>query len=700
MRLVTLVISTLLLIVVFTGKITAQRITVTIAGNGTAGYGGDGYPNYLTEINEPCDICMDAMHNIYFVDRNFTIRKITAKNGIVTTVAGGGISNLDGVPAILASISPSFLCTDSSGNLYFPTGNKIRKVNATTGIITTIAGADSAGFSGDSGLATGAMLNAPQGICMDVTGNIYFADQGNNRIRKITATTGIITTIADTAIGYSFYPIAICVNSIGDLFFLSGGFIKKINATTGIITAIAGTGGSAASGEGGPAISACLGYARGISIDISGNLYVTELSCSCREINMATGIINRIAGDFSLDGYNGDGFSSMLVWFNQPLGLCVDGIGTVYVADQVNNRIRKSILLTHTPSFAYGRGQTINPCPGSVFSINSQMAITDLDSAQSETWIVITSPLNGTLSGFPYTMASLGAGSLVTPVGLSYLPHAGFSGNDSFKVVVSDGVFSDTVVILVSVPASMPSAGSIIGLPDTMCVWEIVNLTETITGGEWIVTNNNAIVSGSGSLMGNSTMGLTGVDTITYKVISGCTVTTSKAFYVSPFFDPGIITGIDSLNAGFTTTLSDTVSGGSWSSSNNSIATISNTGIVYGVSPGVDTMWYILPTPCGPDSAYFVVKVLPSNLVNNIMAGINNLTIAPNPARERFSITLFSANDELVTITISNILGERLKEISGITNKQIDASLDVPAGVYILNAKIANGNYSSKIIMQ
>ena len=700
MRLIRLITNILLLIVLFTGNINAQRITVTIAGNGTAGYDGDGYPDYLTEINNPSDVCMDGQQNIYFVDLNNRIRKISANSEIVTTVAGGGSSNSDGIPATSASIAPGGLCTDATGNLYFPTGNKIREINVSTGIITTIAGMDSAGYAGDNGLAINAMLNSPQGICIDGTGNIYIADRGNNCVRKVTASTDVITTITDTNGYVLFYPSAVCVNSSGDVYFLSGDYIYMINDTTGAISTIAGTSGFAASGNGGPAINACLGYPSGISIDASGNLYVTELSCSCREINMATGIINWIAGDFSMDGYNGDGVNSLLVWFNQPLGLCVDANGAIYVADQYNNRIRKCILLTNNPSFAYGKYQTINPCSGSAFSIDTQMAITDLDSAQTETWTIISNPINGTLSGFPYSTASLGKSSLVTPAGLSYLPTSGFSGTDSFKICVSDGVLADTVTVYVSVPSITPVAGSISGLPDTLCFWEMITLTETVPGGEWSVTNDNSIIDGSGNLTGNNLMGLVGMDTVTYKVINGCAVSTSSSFYVSFYYNAVFITGNDSLSTGFSTTLSDTISGGSWSSSNSTVAVISSTGIVYGVSTGIDTIWYTLPTPCGPDTTYFALTVISADSINTVTTAITKLAITPNPSTGHFSITLSSSIDEPVTVTISNIIGEKISDVPCITNIPTELSLNVPAGVYILNAKTAHSNCSSKIVIE
>src|ERR1035437_9238626 len=183
----------------------AQRITVTIAGTGDFGYSGDWGTCKQAKINQPMDVCMDALHNIYFVDQgNNRIRKVSAANGIITTIAGGGSLTVDGIPATSASLSPNYMCIDATGNLYVSTSNQVRKIEASTGIITIIAGTAVAGYGGDGGPATVANLNSPLGICIDVAGNIYIVDGANYRIRKVTAATGIITTIAGS--GYPGHP--------------------------------------------------------------------------------------------------------------------------------------------------------------------------------------------------------------------------------------------------------------------------------------------------------------------------------------------------------------------------------------------------------------------------------------------------------------------------------------------------------------
>ncbi len=231
-----------LLVTAFSARTNAQNIMVSLAGSGTGQYTGDGGMGFMSQVYSPTDVCADAAHNIYIADNgNGVVRKISAKDGVITTYAGGGASTADGVPATSAALSPAYMCIDAAGNLYMSTGNQVRVVSAATGLITTVAGTGTAGYSGDGGLANAANLNQPGGICLDAAGNIYVVDGGRavwsgsgslpTYIRKITAATGIITTIAGTSTpGYSGdgglataaqiqSSIAICVNAAGDIYF-------------------------------------------------------------------------------------------------------------------------------------------------------------------------------------------------------------------------------------------------------------------------------------------------------------------------------------------------------------------------------------------------------------------------------------------------------------------------------------------------
>ncbi len=698
-----------LLLAVSGGITQAQKVTVSLAGI-SAGFNGDGNVGYLTEMQEPDDVTVDAAGNIYFVDGdNHLVRKISIANGLVTTIAGGGTATADGVPATSAVLAPKYMCMDAAGNIYITTANKIREINASTGTISTIAGLDTSGYNGDGIPAATALLNVPCGICIDAANNLYFADSANQRIRKITASTGYISTIGGNGVaGHSgdggaatsaniFDPVAICIDGAGNVFFSDqvAIYIRKISPG-GIMSVVAGDGTIMASGDGGLAVDAGIGTIFGMCVDDSDNIYINDQSCSCRKISKATGRINIVAGEISNSGYNGDGMNSLVTYFSSPYGIHVDHAGNIYVADHGNNRVRKAISLQHTPKFVYGRGQTIKPCPATPTDFSMQMAITDLDSAQTETWSVITAPLHGTLSGFPSSVSSIGKAGVVTPPGTIYTPGAGFSGNDFFTVRVTDGGLSDTMMVYVSVPVSAPSAGTITPLYDTICAYQSTMCTETVSGGIWGTPGYDNYIIG-GMFIGN----VAGLDTITYMVTDGCVMSTSTYVYVRTLPDAGIITGSDTAYVGYTTALADTAVGGVWSSSDITIATVSSTGVVTGVAPGIVSIMYdVSDTVCTGTAGTVFWVVGGSPLIVNTVNGNDKMVIAPNPSNGRFNINITSKVDEQVTITITNIMGQEVKKISCATNSLIQAELNVPAGVYLLNATGTHIKLTDKIVVE
>ena len=243
---------------------------VTVAGNGSQGYSGDNGLAINAELYFPFGVFVDSHGNIFVSDAlNNRVRKIDSNTGIITTIAGNGTQGYsgDGGLAIDATLSnPQSLYVDSQGTLFITDmyNNVVRKVNAITGIITTIAGNGNGGYSGDGGPATDATLYFPEGIALDSIGNIYIVENGNFRVRKVDATTGIITTV------------------IG-------------NGTQGH------------SGDGGLAINAELNYPVGIAIDSSGNIYISDTANSrIRKVDSNTGTITTIAGNGQV-GYSGDG---------------------------------------------------------------------------------------------------------------------------------------------------------------------------------------------------------------------------------------------------------------------------------------------------------------------------------------------------------------------------------------------------------
>ena len=367
------------ILAVFT--VNAQNIS-TIAGNGTAGYTGDGGSAVSAELNGPSWMVVDVAGNLYISDAaNNRIRKINT-NGIISTVAGNGTGGYtgDGSAATSAELNnPLGVAVDGTGNLYIVDyGNSVvRKVN-NGGIISTIAGTGGFGYSGDGGAATSAQLYYPQGIAMDGSGNIYIADVGNYVIRKVNAG-GIISTVAGnntpgysgdgaaaTSAQLSQQPTGIYVDASSNIFIADQGnnVIRKVN-TGGIISTIAGNGTGGFSGDGGVATSAELNHPHGIYGDSLNNLYVTDNSNNrIREIN-SSGTISTIAGNGTA-GYSGDGGLAKSAELNLPVSAMVH-YGRIYIADGNNNRIRMTgNIFTGINEVSYNdMGIAIYPNPAS-----------------------------------------------------------------------------------------------------------------------------------------------------------------------------------------------------------------------------------------------------------------------------------------------------------------------------------------------
>jgi sugar lactone lactonase YvrE len=327
----------------------------TSAGNGTNGSSGDGGMALFAQLSMTDGVAVDASGNVYISDQfNNRIRKINS-SGIITTIAGTGTYGYsgDGAAATLATIaSPLDLEVDASGNIYFCDYNnsRIRKIS-NTGIITTIAGTGVPGFSGDGGLAVNANLNLPEGIALDAIGNIYIADRGNNRIRKIN-TSGIITTIAGTGVsGFSGdggaatssqinYAVDVEVDGTGNIYICDAGNnrIRKIN-TSNIITTFAGTGVAGYSGDGGNATSANINTPEGVAINSAGEVIFADRNNNrIRKINNS-GIITTVAGT-GVAGFSGDGGAAILAKLDFPRRVAINANGKIFICDGNNYRIR------------------------------------------------------------------------------------------------------------------------------------------------------------------------------------------------------------------------------------------------------------------------------------------------------------------------------------------------------------------------
>jgi len=340
----------------FSTGINAQIIT-TFGGIGTAGDSGDGGPATSASISGFTTGTFDNNGNFYFAERGqHKIRKIS-NLGIITTIAGTGISGYsgDGGPASTAQLNnPIQVTIDAYNNLYIADldNNRIRKISYSTGIITTVAGNGISGYSGDGGPATNASLNGPTGICVDPFGNVYISEISSSIIRKVN-TLGIVSTYAGIAysggdsgdggpatIATIGSPEGICSDMHGNIFISTAGKIRKIIAGTGSIISLAGTFTPGFSGDSGPAFVAQLNSPFSVAVDKYGNVFIADANNNrIRYIDNA-GIINTIIGT-GIPGYSGDGSLASNSEINHPEGVMLDSCGNIYVSDLFNFRIRK-----------------------------------------------------------------------------------------------------------------------------------------------------------------------------------------------------------------------------------------------------------------------------------------------------------------------------------------------------------------------
>jgi len=298
-----------------------------------------------TILNSATGVAQDSMGNLFIADNgNYVIRKV-ATNGVATIVAGNGCRSFsgDGGAATNAGLNlPIAVTVDPSGNLFIADSgnNRIRKVD-TNGIITTLAGNGSYGLSGDNGAATNAALSQPLGLCLDTAGNLYIADSLNGSIRKV-GINGIITTVAGSSVNIALlFPTGVAMDSSNNLYIADSSNNRIFKLTSiGIISTVAGTGTSGYSGDGGLAASAKLRSPRGVAVDAARNLFIVDYGNNCVRKIGTNNIITTVAGN-GTNGFAGDGGVATNANLSNPLDALVDSIGNLLIADPGNNRIRK-----------------------------------------------------------------------------------------------------------------------------------------------------------------------------------------------------------------------------------------------------------------------------------------------------------------------------------------------------------------------
>ncbi len=706
------------------------------AGNGIAGYSGDGGPATACELKNPYGLAVDGSGNVYILDHgNSCIRKINS-SGIISTIAGNGAQGYkgDGGPATAGELDyPNGIAIDGSGNIYITdAGNyAIRKISP-AGIISTIAGDGVYGYSGDGGPAASAKLANPFGITVDGGGNVYFADQANNRIRKINASTGIISTVAgDGTAGYS--------------------------------------------GDGGPAASGQLGMLSCITIDTHVFLYISDNQC-IRMIN-TSGIITTVAGN-NTGGYNGDGGSATTEELFHPNGIAIDSKNNVYIADQVNNRIRKISLSVPTikgrDNLCAGSKITLSSTSGGVWS-SSNTAVTAVGTSNG----IVSGESAGTAT-ITYTLTTgsiatkfMTVNSIISPaISIYYgLPtdticagsEVTFKANsvnkgtapayfwkvnglmtdttDTFTympknsdvisaeltsnaICASRNIAVDTVIMKI-IPRSIPTISISANPGDTVCGGTIVTYMATTTNGggtpilTWI---KNGIITGTGYTY--SCIPADG-DVICNSLISNYSCQERNRVLsnnITMSVEPEIMPEVNiianpgaSISTGASDTLTAIVNGDQtasayqWYVNETAIPGATNTSFVSSNFSDHDSVICKVTgnTKCGSPAFNSIVIRVGNADTAHIISPVNNIEVLLNPNDGEFFVkgAMTIAEDGTIILDITNMQGQVIynKKViarDGNVNEQINLGNTIANGLYILNVHSGVTNKIFHIVVE
>ncbi|WP_212961275.1 S-layer homology domain-containing protein [Cohnella xylanilytica] len=331
----------------------------TAAGSGTLGYGGDGGPATSAKLAAPYGVAVDGGGNIYIADRNNSVLRVVDPSGRISSVSVPGM------------YWPQGIAFDDSGNLYIANSGGLNILKRTpSGTVTVVAGTGAARSSGDGGPATSAELNYPSQVAVDADGNLYISESVSSVIRRVDAATGIIDTVAGTGTyGYSgpggpatsvqlWNPYGMAFDSDGNLYIADMGnnVIRKLDVATEVISTVAGTAAGGYSGDGGPATSARLSAPLDVAFDDNGNMYISEAD-HVRKVD-ASGTIRTVAG--TTRGYSGDGGEATAAQLSGPGFMTFDGNGNLFVSDPFNSVVRKLVPF-YKVTFQSNGGTPVSP---------------------------------------------------------------------------------------------------------------------------------------------------------------------------------------------------------------------------------------------------------------------------------------------------------------------------------------------------
>lgn len=446
----------------------SQSLISTTAGTGVAGY-KNASSAVAAQFSGNAGMAIDSSGAQIVADAgNHAVRRIDGVTGAVTTLAGTGVAGYsgDGGASTAATLNrPAGVALDlvNARTLIADTGNHALRAVSAQGIITTIAGTGSAGYSGDGGVPTSAALRSPAGVAVDYAGNVYIADTGNNVIRRISLA-NVITTFAGTGTpGNSgdggpataatlSAPAGLVVDGSGNLYIADAGnhAIRKVVLATGIISTVAGSGSAGNSGDGGAATAAMLNGPKAIAVDAAGDLYIADTgNHTIRFVGAATGLISTIAGAGS-SGYAGDGGLATVAKLALPAGVAVDGGGIVVVSD-TGNSVLRTVGRATAPALSFG-AQSVGTtsAPQSVLVTNAGNV------ALSFSAITATAPfaLYANTSGDCSTSAVLAPGASCT-VSVTFTPVSNAAATGS--LTLSDNSLNATSTQVIALASSNPA---------------------------------------------------------------------------------------------------------------------------------------------------------------------------------------------------------------------------------------------------
>ena len=503
-------------------------------GPSQSGLHGDGDAAILASLSSPHGVAADSFGNIYIADMGNNVVRMMDAFGNITTVAGGGAvakAAADGGLATAASLaSPTWLAVDAAGNLYIAeSGNHVvRRVSMSTSrTISTVAGSYAQGFSGDGASAAAAQLNTPEGVAADAAGNLYIADSGNSRIRRVDAVTGNISTFAGTgAVGFNASSTllasakfsamsALALDASGNLFVADTGNHAVREIIGGNVTVVAGTGAAGVSGDGGAATAAQLNSPAGLAISPAGDLFISDsFSCTVRKVQASDGTIETVAGNPVVANSFTNGVSpSTSVGMNAPQGIAFDTASNLLVADSANNVVR---ALSPSPAELKFATQSAGTS-----SAPQSFRIENIGNAPLT--LVGTAAANSTTSAnFSLANGSSGACGLMVASGahcnysVTYVPAANGSVSGEFDVT-----YQSANPNFNSIAPVFTTGGSVAALmitPATLAAVVVntsVSAPITTTGGTGTVALNieGALPPGITSTVSNGTLTLNGTPT-------------------------------------------------------------------------------------------------------------------------------------------------------------------------------------------